>query len=124
MKYLTAKRVISLNQRILNEIENYPSKFQSADGREILDEIMANAKSNGEINTAAATYLYELNRKHLFNSANKRTAFLSTEIFLRSNGTYLNIDNEQATKLSKDIRNGKYTFEQVRDYIAKNTKVK
>ena len=123
MIYLTAKRVISLNQRVLNEVENYPSKFQS-DGREVLDEIITKAKASKDISTVAAVYLYELNRKHVFNSANKRTAFLAAEIFLRSNGVYLNISDEQASAFSKDIRNGKYTLEQVVGYIAKNTQTK
>ena len=91
----------------MNEVENYPSKFQSADVREDLDKIITKAKESKDINAVAAIYLYELNRKHVFNSANKRTAFLATEIFLQSNGAYLNISDEQASILSKDIRNGR-----------------
>ncbi|MDE1823268.1 MAG: type II toxin-antitoxin system death-on-curing family toxin [Candidatus Micrarchaeota archaeon] len=120
MKYLTAKQIMALNQKILDKLEHYPSRFQS-DVKEALEEIIDRARSGNDASTIAATYLYELNRRHVFSSANKRTAFLASEAFLRENGIKFNISDEQAASLSKDVRNGKYTFEELRDYIEKNT---
>lgn len=124
MKYLTYSVIIALNTQILKELEGYPSKFQKVDGKNILEEIIKKAKSQPNQYSAAAFYLSEISIKHVFNSANKRTAYLAAHMFLQLNGITLNLTKEEAIQLSKDVRNGKYSLDQLTQYLTQNSTTK
>jgi death-on-curing protein len=124
MRYLSVDDIKRVNQKVLDKYEKYPSRFQFPGNEKELDNIVAEAKTYKEPASIAATYLYNLNRKHIFNSANKRTAFLATDMFFQKNKIVFEITDEEAVKLSKDIRNDKYTFDKVKNYLAPRIKNK
>ncbi len=122
MKYIEARDIIKLNQKILSKVEGYPTGFQDPDGKEVLQSIVGRARKRTVPSEAAAEYICGLNTAHVFKSANKRTAFLAGEMFLGRNGVKLGITDEEAVKLSKDIRNGRLLFEEVEKYIKEKSR--
>lgn len=122
MRYLSVEDIKRINQKVLDKYERYPSKFQFPGNEKELNEMVAEAKTYKDPVSIATIYLYNLNRKHIFNSANKRTAFLATDMFLQKNKITFEMTDEEAVKLSKDIRNDKYTFNEVKNYLAPRIK--
>ncbi|MDE1865185.1 MAG: Fic family protein [Candidatus Micrarchaeota archaeon] len=118
MRYLSVDDIKRINQKVLDKYEKYPSKFQFTGNEKELDRIATEAKTYKDPASIAAIYLYNLNRKHIFNSANKRTAFLATDMFFQKNKILFEITDEEAVKLSKDIRNDKYNLDELKNYLA------
>ena len=110
------------NQKVLDKAEGYKSDFFEPEKEQRLDEIIAKAKTYKEPIPVATTYLYNLNKTHVFKSANKRTAFTAINMFLRKNKLLFEITDEEAIKLSKDIRNDLLTFNEVENYLSKRIK--
>jgi death-on-curing family protein len=122
MRYLSVEDIKRANQKILDKFEGYKSKFFEPEKERELDKIVARAKTYKEPAYTAAIYLYDLNKAHIFNSANKRTAFLAVDMFLYKNKMLFEITDDGAIKLSKDIRNDLYNFDEVKDYMSKRIK--
>ena len=124
MKYLESKDIIRLNQKILSKVEGYATGFQAPDGKEILESIVKKALEKEEPSEVAAEYLYGLNTKHVFKSANKRTAFIAAEVFLGRNGITLGLSNQEAATLSKNIRARSINQNEVEKLIKERSKTK
>ena len=124
MKYLESKDIIRLNQKILSKVEGYATGFQVPDGKEILESIVKKALEKEEPSEVAAEYLYGLNTKHVFKSANKRTAFIAAEVFLGRNGITLDLSNQEAATLSKNIRARSISQNEVEKLIKERSKTK
>ena len=124
MKYLESKDIIRLNQKILSKVEGYATGFQVPDGKEILESIVKKALEKEEPSEVAAEYLYGLNTKHVFKSANKRTAFIAAEVFLGRNGITLGLSNQEAATLSKNIRARSINQNEVEKLIKERSKTK
>ncbi len=124
MKYLEAKVIIKLNQKILSKVENYPTKFAEPNGKEILEDIVNQSKQQGTPIDAAAVLMHNLNMTHVFKSANKRTSFLAGELLLGKNGIRLGFTDGEAAKLSKDIRNNKVSIEQLKKRLEESSRTK
>ena len=124
MKYLESKDIIRLNQKILSKVEGYATGFQVPDGKEILESIVKKALEKEEPSEVAAEYLYGLNTKHVFKSANKRTAFIAAEVFLGRNGITLDLSNQEVATLSKNIRARSISQNEVEKLIKERSKTK
>lgn len=122
MRYLSTKDVKEINQKVLDKAEGYKSAFFEPGKEQVLDEIIAKAKTYKEPIPIATTYLYNINKMHIFKSANKRTAFTSINMFLHKNKLSFEITDEEAKNLSKDIRNDLFTFKELENYLSKRIK--
>lgn len=70
----------------------------------------------------AAALLESLSQNYAFHNANKRTAFMSTSMFLRMNGYKLRFDDPKlAEDFIVDIVNHKYTLEEVANILKQHT---
>ncbi|MBI2579959.1 MAG: type II toxin-antitoxin system death-on-curing family toxin [Candidatus Aenigmarchaeota archaeon] len=79
-----------------------------------IEEIIEKAKGcEGSIKKKAAFLLVEINRKHLFASANKRTSFLVSADFLLANEGKIPLKRKEDVKFLIEIREGKRDLEEV-----------
>ncbi len=93
----------------------------------LLDSALArpqnhHAYGENDIFNLAATYAEGLSRNHAFLDGNKRTAFTTSDIFLRENGRLLDKErsNEQ-TELFESLAQGKASREEVAEFYRNNT---
>ena len=61
----------------------------------------------------AAAYLYHIAMNHPFIDGNKRSAFAVTDTFLRLNGFYLNLTDDQVYDLVMEVAEGRMTKEEL-----------
>ncbi len=100
MKFLTTSDVIEIHDLVISENE-----LQGMAGDKFLDAVLArieNRMSFGMINDAydlAACYACFLAVGHVFNDANKRTAFACMDVCLSLNDVALVYDHEEVGSL-------------------------
>ncbi len=80
------------------------------------------AKLKRTLEEAAATYLYGIIIMHPFIDANKRTAYLSADTFLRANGYFLEVDLEEGKQFTLNIAKGDVDFFEVVRWIKAHMK--
>lgn len=68
---------------------------------------------SAEIPVLAATYAYHLSQAHAFLDGNKRIAAAVAGIFLRMNGTRLNVSNKEIIEIFLDIAASRLSREDV-----------
>ncbi len=107
MRYLTYDVLVGINKR-LNE---YEGKKQTNFKKETIRSIAKEAYEMPPI-AAATTYYYRIIYEHPFRGANRRTAFIATDMFLRWHAkkiTEISIADVQST--SQKIRDGRLSRE-------------
>jgi len=73
------------------------------------------------IEEEAAALMESLGNNHPFVDGNKRIAFTLTDVFLRMNGYFLDVEPEAANKFIRGaMARGDFRFGPVRDWIARN----
>lgn len=89
MEFLTSREITVMNRRLQ---ETYGTSQLIRDS-EALDYIVKSASQEvfgrrlyDSVEQLSAYYLIKITKKHIFNDANKRTAFLATNKFLKKNG--------------------------------------
>jgi death-on-curing protein len=71
----------------------------------------------------AAALMESLGNNHAFVDGNKRIAFTLTDVFLRMNGFFLDIEAEAANKFIRGaMGRGEFRFGTIRDWISANLK--
>ncbi len=66
----------------------------------------------------AAALMDSLANNHCFNDGNKRTAFTSTDVFLRQHGFYLNVDPVAARNaMAAGIAHKQFNFDLILEWI-------
>lgn len=97
MKYLSAEDIIILNTQIQLRFGTVPSIRDAI----ALDYVVKSASQEvfgrvlyDSLQALAAFYLLKVTKKHVFNDANKRTAFQSCALFLNKNGYQLKEDHQ------------------------------
>lgn len=111
MRFLTYEDIIEINKTLVKLLDKHPPKLGNAEN---LKRIVEDAQNSSDMVTAAATYFYGLNRKHVFYGANKRTSFLATDLFLEMNGRRLAMGREELVKLEVEVRAGSVSFDEVK----------
>ena len=86
------------------------SAFQSAGGQDAYPTIF----------DKAAQLFYKLVMNHGFVDGNKRVAAHTLNVFLRVNGLYLNVDDDQFYRVAIDTAAGKLGTDDLRDWLLKN----
>ncbi len=125
IKYPSVERIIEFNILAITLI-----RVKKADKAEVLNKpalftiIRKCEDFEGDLYDKAAVLLKELVQKHVFASANRRTAFLTVKDFVLSNKGKLKIPNDiKQVPVMQGIREGFYTHEEIRAWI-KNGKIK
>ena len=100
MKFLVSSDVIEIHQLVIN-----PNELQGMAGNKSLDAVLSRIENRmgfGMINDLyelAACYACYLAVGHVFNDANKRTAFACMDTCLALNGVALDYDSEETGEL-------------------------
>lgn len=72
---------------------------------------------------AAAALMESLAMNHPFLDGNKRTAFYSTDVFLRKNGSFLECDNNEAHRLFMRLfETNTFRFEELHAWLQEHVK--
>ncbi|EKI4464058.1 type II toxin-antitoxin system death-on-curing family toxin [Staphylococcus pseudintermedius] len=124
-KYLTEKDLILLNTHI---IEIYsPNEPVGVTQPTALNMTVESPKQEvfGEalyptLELKAANLFRNLVMKHVFQNANKRTAFAALQIFLDDNGKWINVDNNEATEFTVNVATERMEEEEIARWIKKN----
>ena len=107
MKYLTYDVLLGINKR-LNE---YEGKKQTNFKKETIRSIVNEAYETSPIE-AATTYYYRIVYEHPFRGANRRTAFIVADMFLRWHGKKIaDIPVADVQFTSQKIRDGRLSRE-------------
>ncbi|GAA0382066.1 type II toxin-antitoxin system death-on-curing family toxin [Bacillus horti] len=122
MRYLTEKEVIVINQLII--MKSSPSEQIGIKDAKLLNSAIHRPQQSvfGEdayhsIYEKAAALFQSLAMNHPFHNANKRTAFMSLNIFLKKNRFDFVMDTKQAEDFTVDLVNKKYSFEEIASII-------
>lgn len=128
MRYLTRIELIMINQRVINGAGEGTIGIADDNG---LDAIVAQPQTAffgreayPTIWLKAAFLLQKITKKHVFFDGNKRTAYLSTFLFLKLNGFQLTLPKELAKDLVMEATLSKDTEDEmlkIAAFIEKNS---
>lgn len=89
VRYLTENELIAINQYIIQQADEGPAAVVDPDSlKTVINEPQKIAYGHEAYSTIwlkAACLLQKITKNHIFEDGNKRTAYLSTVIFLRLN---------------------------------------
>ena len=71
----------------------------------------------GDIFDKAAFLMFYIASSHPFLNGNKRTAFLTAEVFLRANGWHIKCEVDEALGFLLEVASGDKTIEDVKRWI-------
>ncbi len=74
-------------------------------------------RSKKDTSTKAAMMLRDINKKHFFGSANKRTSYLVADSYLFKKTGTTKLHKNKEVKFIKDIRKGKKTLGQIKRWL-------
>nr|CAA6803717.1 MAG: Death-on-curing protein [uncultured Thiotrichaceae bacterium] len=95
MKLLSAQDIQAIHEKVID-----PNELQGLAGDKSLDAVLSRVENRiqygliTDVYDLAATYAAVIAVGHVFNDANKRTAFITMDACLRENGITLEYDTE------------------------------
>ncbi len=118
--HITLNNLIELNRVLVNQFGDGPPGVKD---RGTLEFIVEKASMSKDLHKEASILLFEINTKHPFWGANKRTAFEAAKIFLLSNDIRLKVEFGETVNFVNKIAEGKINYDQtlkwVRDHVVK-----
>ncbi|MBI2173515.1 MAG: type II toxin-antitoxin system death-on-curing family toxin [Candidatus Aenigmarchaeota archaeon] len=113
--YPSVEDVINANKKAVELLRaTKAEKHEVLAPRYKIEEAIERAKSSGDnLKKKAAILLMEINRKHFFASANKRTSFIVAADFLLANEGRIPLKKKENVKFLIEIREGKRTLEEI-----------
>jgi death-on-curing family protein len=120
IKYLTVRELIEINKYVLKAFHDKKGdKHEILDMVKIIDVIYEVEEMKGDIYEKAAYLMFHIVRGHAFGSGNKRTGYSAMKEFMNMNDkTYkLKDDNIINPKIMIAIREGRYTLDEIREWI-------
>lgn len=125
MRYLRAEEILAIHDRIIGEIggrlgvRDFNLLFSIAERPKMT--LMGN-EIHQDLFAKAASYLEGLATYHVFTDGNKRTAFITTSIFLALNGSRLTVSTSLAYSFMLDVALKKKTIKQIAVWLNKHSK--
>lgn len=115
LRYPSVNDVIDTNKMLVRKFRiTKAEKHQLLKPRTQIKFIIDRAKrSKGNIKTKGAILLHDLNRSHIFGSANKRTAWLVASEFIKVNTGKTIIKKKEDYKFMMGVREGRYTIKDI-----------
>ena len=120
IRYLLIEQVIQIHDSLID-------KFGGLKGlrdRSLLESSIANPTTSvfgqemyPSVFDKASCYLFSISRNHPFLDGNKRTASMSSIIFLRSNGNVVEYEENEFLEFVILVAEGKKSREQVSSYL-------
>lgn len=113
-KYLTTKQIIDLNQKIIKEFGGGSIGILNKGN---LDFIVSQMRVPKDIYRKAAYLMRGIIEGHVFLSANKRTGIESAKLFLRKNGKYLILSEDDTRDMSLRLARGDMSLNEVTEWL-------
>jgi len=115
LRYLTSEDVIYACRRAIEEHGGGPFGLIS---RHNLDFVMEFVADYGrDVFEKAAFLMYNIALSHPFLNGNKRTAFIVTYAFLRTNGWRLRCGSGEGLSFMLELASGRKSMDEVREWI-------
>lgn len=125
MRYLTVDEVVLINHVLLKTYS--PEELAGIKSVKLLDSAVNRPKQSALGNDAystvfnkAAALFESLAQNHVFQNANKRTAFVAMVQFLKYNGYNFVMTEKDATEFTISVVMHKLKFEQIAEKICNN----
>lgn len=103
MKYLSAEEIVAVNKRVLERLGQKATGLQYPHGLSVVVEqpqmVVFGTELYPTIWLKAAYIMQKITKKHIFEDGNKRTAYISTLLFLHRNGYQLRLTTDEAEAL-------------------------
>lgn len=117
--YPSVDELIETNNRVLREIRVKKADRHRVLSRARLEASLQRAKSEeGDIYDKAAILLSELVQGHAFASGVRRTAYVATISFLRTNKEQPQVVHD--AKILTGVREGFYTMDEIKNWLKGN----
>jgi death on curing protein len=125
MKFPDKLDALTVHARLISETGGIGGLRDAA----LLESALAAAENRyhyeaADVVQCAATYAYHLTQAHAFVDGNKRVAAAITETFLETNGSQLNMTNDEIVQLFLDIASGLLTRDQVEQKLREAVRLK
>ncbi len=107
MQLLNTKDIFDIHEDVINANE-----LQGLAANKSLEGVVARVENRlaydmiGDVFDLAAIYCVVIAKGHVFNDANKRTAFTAMDVCLRANNIVLNLHLETTGKIIIDVAQG------------------
>jgi death-on-curing protein len=125
MDYLTAKQIMFIHSRLINETGGSQgvhdlSALESAVGRP--QSSFDNQDLYPSLFMKAAALLDSLIRNHPFVDGNKRAGMTAAALFLRRNGYQLKTSQEDVVRTAMGVAQSQLTIEEIAVWLKENSK--
>ena len=109
MIYIKPEDAIKINKK-LNEMVH---KGQNKINKNLIASILEQASKQKSPEESAAIYFYRIVQDHPFFGANRRTAFILSDMFLQLNGYEFNVEKEKFMEIAYKLRNENWEYNDV-----------
>ncbi|MDV5045356.1 type II toxin-antitoxin system death-on-curing family toxin [Vibrio diabolicus] len=114
IRYISAEDIISINNAALSftpgEISGFINK-NSLEPSQQAPSLYRYYEQCEDIFTLAAVLYIKINKSHIFQNANKRTAFMASVVFLRINGFIFEPDTESSIDIALRVANNEPSYD-------------
>ena len=117
--YPTVKQIINYNKLMINKFKSTKSERHKVLNKDIIKRAVEEAKDfPGDLEDKAAILVRKL-EYHPFESANRRTAYYTMNVFLWKNKQYMILKNKiKGKEFMKKLRKGELSHQQIKNEIS------
>jgi len=122
MRLVSSQEVIEFHDRLISRDGGIPGMAEPGRADALIHRVLNMHHYDGvtDIYDLAAVYLVAIARGHIFNDANKRTALLVAQVFLKRNGVQImssRISFDEMQIIAVKAATGEYTWKRVSDHL-------
>lgn len=122
MRLVSSQEVIEFHDRLISRDGGIPGMAEPGRADALIHRVLNMHHYDGvtDIYDLAAVYLVAIARGHIFNDANKRTALLVAQVFLKRNGVQImssRISFDEMQIIAINAATGEYTWKRVSDHL-------
>lgn len=122
MRLVSSQEVIEFHDRLISRDGGIPGMAEPGRADALIHRVLNMHHYDGvtDIYDLAAVYLVAIARGHIFNDANKRTALLVAQVFLKRNGVQImssRISFDEMQIIAVNAATGEYTWKKVSDHL-------
>ena len=120
LKYPTSEKIIESNKKVVRDIKVKKADKFGVLNKVKIDNVVSLCKAKDNVYGKASCLLKGIIQEHPFESANRRTAFVVMEDFLKENKKPLKVENSgKQAKVLQGIREGYYSDQEIKNWLKK-----
>jgi death-on-curing protein len=118
MRFLEVDEIIEINKLTTTE----QGGLHGLRDKHLLESAIANPQNlhhyqNSDIYTLASSYAVSIVKNHPFLDGNKRTGFLSMDLFLRMNGKKIKFSQKNTVEMMVKVATSEVEIEELSDWL-------